>query len=77
MKTTLILDDQVVEQLKKEARRRRTSMSDIVNRSLRLVLSAPEASADELDPLPTFAAGNFLLDISSREELYRVLDDDA
>jgi hypothetical protein len=75
MKTTLNIDDSVMERLKSEAARRRTTMSALVEEGIRLVLQEPGRPArGELPPLPTFHGGGYYVDISDREALYRVMD---
>lgn len=74
MKTTLTIDDQVMRELKSEAARQGTTMSELVETALRRLLSSP-AKATEVQPLPTFHGGRELVDISDREALYRVFDE--
>ena len=75
MKTTLNIDDQVMRDLKTEAARRGTTMSRLVETALRQLLK-PEPYAPDLPPLPTFRGGRELVDVSDREALYRVVDQD-
>ncbi|MFO7531197.1 MAG: ribbon-helix-helix protein, CopG family [Candidatus Limnocylindrales bacterium] len=75
MKTTLNIDDQVMRDLKTEAARRGTTMSRLVEVALRQLLK-PEPYAPDLPPLPTFRGGRELVDVSDREALYRVFDQD-
>jgi hypothetical protein len=75
MKTTLNIDDSVIERLKAEAARRRTTMSALVEEGIRLVLQEPGRPARaELPPLPTFHGGEHLVDVSDRDALYRAMD---
>ncbi len=80
MKTTLNIEESVMRRLREEAARRGTTMSALVEAGLRRVLAEPEeppgGQRDTLPPLPTWKSGGLLVDISNREELYRVLDDD-
>ena len=79
MKTTLNIDETVMQRLRVEAARRGTTMSALVEAGLRRVLSAPasrDAFPDGLPPLPTWRSGGFRVDIANREELYRILDGD-
>ncbi len=78
MKTTLNIDDTVMQRLREEAARRGTTMSALVEAGLRRILydEEPAPDSDELPPLPTWRSGGFLVDISNRDELYRVLDGD-
>ncbi len=77
MKTTLNIDDSVMQRLREEAARRGTTMSALVEAGLRLVL-APEVAAERDDPppLPTWNSGGFLVDISDRDALYRAMEED-
>ena len=79
MKTTLNIEESVMRRLREEAARRGTTMSALVEAGLRRVLAEPEEAPrgqDSLPPLPVGKSGGYLVDISNREELYRVLDDD-
>ena len=80
MKVTLNIDESVMRRLREEAARRGTTMSALVEAGLRRVLAEPEdppgGGREPLPPLPTWNSGGLLVDISNREELYRVLDDD-
>lgn len=86
MEVTFEIDEEVLERLREEANRCGETMSSLVESALRMALPAGkirlhgerqpvESSADDpLPPLPTWKSGGFLVDISNREELYRVLD---
>ena len=78
MKTTLDIEESVMRRLREEAARRGTTTSALVEARLRRVLAEPEESQgggqDTLPPLPTWKSGGLLVDISNRDELYRVLD---
>ena len=80
MKTTLNIDDTVMRRLREEAARRQTTMSALVEAGLRLVLAEErptEEGSDPLDPpLPTWNSGGQLVEISNRDELYRVMEDE-
>lgn len=79
MKTTLNIDATVMRRLRAEAVRRETTMSALVEAGLRLVL-AGDRDAEEgpgtLPTLPSWHSGGHLVDISNREELHRVMEDD-
>ena len=65
--------------LREEAERRGTTMSALVEAGLRRVLfvdPAAETSPDPLPPLPTWSGGELLVDVSNRDELYRVMDEE-
>ena len=79
MKTTLNIDDTVMQRLREEAARRGTTMSALVEAGLRRVLARPtpsNAQPDTLPPLPTWRSGGFRADIANREDLYRVMEEE-
>ena len=79
MKTTLNIDDSVMQRLREEAARRGTTMSALVEAGLRRVLAAPTVAGkqpDALPPLPTWNSGGFLIDIADRDALYRAMEED-
>ncbi len=59
MKTTLNIDDSVMQRLREEAARRGTTMSALVEAGLRRVLATPEVtdSPEVLSPLPSWNGG--------------------
>lgn len=79
MKTTLEIDARLVHQLQELADRRGVTASELAEAGIRSLLGegAPAAVNDclELPELPTFNSGGELVDISNREELYRVMDE--
>ena len=77
MKTTLNIDETVMQQLREEAARRKTTMSALVEAGLRRVLAgfAPTDDPHDILPLPTWRSGGFRADIANREELYRVMEE--
>ena len=78
MKTTLEIDESVVQRLREEAELQKTTMSDLVDAMLRLGLAMPELAGTDpkpLTPLPTWRSGGFRVDIADREALYQVLDE--
>ena len=76
MKTTLNIDDSVMQRLREEAARRRTTMSALVEAGIRRVLGDSSHLAEKMDlpPLPSWRSGGALVDISNRDELYRVME---
>lgn len=77
MKTSLNIDDSVMQRLREEAARRGTTMSALVEAGLRSVLANSEGgveATEHLPPLPSWNGGGFLVDISNRDELYRVME---
>ena len=78
MKTTLNIDDTVMQRLRETAARRGTTMSALVEAGLRRVLAEPGSSGEEpvLPPLPSWSGGKELVDLTNREALYRVMEED-
>jgi len=77
MKGTLNIADPVMEQLRREAARQNKTMSELVEAALRLLFhSTRRAKKKKLRPLPTFHGGAPLIDVSNREQLYDLLDQD-
>jgi hypothetical protein len=76
MKTTLNIDDTVMARLREEAARRGTTMSELVEAGLRLVLdeSTQNSSAKKLPKLPSWSSGGELVDVANRDALYSVMD---
>ena len=73
MKTTLNIDDQVMKQLRREAARLDTTMSELVETALRRLLT-PQNATKPLPPLPVFHAGRTLVDVANRDALYDLMD---
>jgi hypothetical protein len=69
MKTTLIMDDQVMAQLKREAARTSRTMSELVETALRSLLQKKANPADPA-PLPVYDGGGAIVDIADRDALY-------
>lgn len=75
MKTTLNIDETVMQRLREEAARRGTTMSVLVEAGFRRVLAQADSSdgpPDTLAPLSVWKSGGFKVDIANREELYRI-----
>ena len=81
MQTTLNIDEAIVERLYAEAKRRGTTASALAEAGILNILDdvATQAASDEpQDPwpeLPKWNSGGELVDITNREELYRVMDE--
>jgi Ribbon-helix-helix protein, copG family len=73
MKTTLVLDDALVQRLKSEARSRDMTMSQVVEAALRRWLDA-DPSSNQPPPIPTFAMGPAAVDIADRDALYGFME---
>jgi hypothetical protein len=76
MKTTLMIPDPLMRRLKREAARQRTTISALVEQALHLLLTKPKRAAADLPDLPTFAGGRPRVDVSNREALYQLMDQD-
>ena len=81
MKATLEIDDALMQRLREEAERRGTTESALVESGLRHIFDVcgkPQAqNEDPLPHLPKWRSGGYLVDISNRDELYRIFDEDA
>jgi hypothetical protein len=77
MKTTLNIDDTVMQRLREEAARRGTTMSELVEAGLRRVLDENRAAGSPrraLTPLPRWRSGGARLDLADRDALYALMD---
>lgn len=77
MKTTLNIDDTVMQRLREEAARRGTTMSALVEAGLRRVLDEPQADGRrprKLPKLPAWSSGGARVDLSNRDELYAAME---
>ncbi len=74
MKTTLNIEDAVMDALRKESARTGRTMSELVETALRQLLTR-RAKPAALPPLPSFDSGGALVDIADRDALYRAMDD--
>jgi hypothetical protein len=74
MKTTLVIDDQVIRRLKQEAARQGTTMSALAEAALRLWFENAKKGRRKPKPLPAFHAGRLLVDIADREALYNAME---
>lgn len=73
MKTTLNIDDSVMNLLKQEAARRGCTMSELVESALRLLLTAKK-TAPPLPALPAFKSAGSLVEIADRDALYAAME---
>ena len=73
LKTTLILPDHIFRELKRQAARRRTTLSAIVAEVLRRGLDAPGPRRD-LPPLPAHPMGRPLVDVADRDALFQAME---
>jgi Arc/MetJ-type ribon-helix-helix transcriptional regulator len=68
-KTTFVLDERVIDRVRREAARSGRTMSEIVEAAIRRLLDDRTPSED-LPDLPTFRSGGHLVDVSDRNALY-------
>lgn len=73
MKTTLIIDDSVMKQLKHEAAKQKRTISELVESSLRSLLR-PAKPSPKMKPLPVFKGGGALVDAADRDSLYQAME---
>ena len=81
MRTTLNIDETIVERLHAEAKRRGTTASALAEAGILRILGddpthrSGRDTTEPLPKLPKWQGGKLLVDISNREELYRVMDE--
>lgn len=75
MRTTLNIDDTVMQRLREEAARRGTTMSQLVEAGLRRILDEEPAAPQELPPLPSWDGGPVRVDVADRNALLDLMDD--
>lgn len=73
MKTTLNISDSTMRKVKREAARRRQTMSEVVEAALRNIVEPKNAEVD-LPPLPRFHGGGPRINVANRETLYNIMD---
>jgi hypothetical protein len=73
MKTTLVIDDTVLQRLRTEAARQNRTISELVEAALRLLLDR-RPKPEEVPPLPWFQSGGALVDVSDRDALYQAME---
>jgi hypothetical protein len=75
MKTTLIIDDNVMKRLREEAAKRKTTISELVEAALRLFLENVKGkNRKTIPPLPVFSLGGAFVDIADRDALYQAME---
>ena len=73
VKTTLNIEDSVMQRLKREAAQQGRTMSELVESALRLLFQMRRKRPD-LPPLPSFKSGGALVEIADREKLYEAME---
>jgi hypothetical protein len=77
MKTTLNIDDSLLQPLREEAARRGVTMSELVEAGLRRVLGdepVPASGRRALTPLPRWRSGGARVDLADRDALHDLMD---
>ncbi|WP_290652573.1 hypothetical protein [Aquisalimonas sp.] len=75
MKTTLNIDDTVMQRLREEAARQGKSMGALVEAGLRRILAESLQESGHLPELPTLASGGMRVDVADRDRLYKIMED--
>ncbi|MCA1809856.1 MAG: hypothetical protein ABR497_05975 [Kiritimatiellia bacterium] len=73
MKTTLNISDITMLEVKREAARRRQTMSELVEAALRAIMETEQRAVD-LPPLPEFSGGGIRVNVANRDVLYNVME---
>ncbi len=73
MKTTLVIDEQIMKRLREEAARQGTTISKLVEAVLRCALESPPRTG-KAPVLPSFDGGGCLVDIADRDALYQAME---
>jgi Ribbon-helix-helix protein, copG family len=73
MKTTLVIDDVVLDRLRQEAARQGRTISELVEAALRSFLERGP-KLPPLPPLPIFDSGGAYVDVADREALYQAME---
>lgn len=77
MKTTLNIDETVMQRLREEAARQGRTMSELVEAGLRRVLAEQQpGAAGTVEPLPHWQSGGARVDVANRDTLHELLDED-
>ena len=75
MKTTMVLDDVLYQQVKVRAAERGTSVASVVEDALRLLLADGMTQSVASTPeLPSYDMGEFLIDVNDGRALREALD---
>jgi hypothetical protein len=73
-RTTLILEDGIMEGVRREARRRDCDMSTVVNECLRAGLHKRKAATPPSPALPVFSLGRPRVNLADRDALEAAMD---
>lgn len=75
MKTTLSIDDTVMQRLREEAARQGMPVAELVESGLRRVLATAPKEPLPLPELPAMNSGGIRVDVADRDRLYEVMED--
>lgn len=73
IKTTLNISDATMLEVKREAARRRQTMSELVESALRAAVK-PGPRRGTLPPLPAFSGGGLKVNVANRDALHSVME---
>ncbi|MCU0857818.1 MAG: hypothetical protein MUC65_05370 [Pontiellaceae bacterium] len=73
MKMTLNISDVTMIAVKREAARRRQTMTELVEAALRAAVE-PKLREVDLSPLPEFSSGGLRVNVASRDALYNTME---
>ena len=76
-RTTVALDERLLERLRNKARAEDRLLQDCINEVLRLGLDASESATDPPPSLPVFQLGRPRVELADREALQALMDDDV
>ena len=74
MKTTLIIEDSVMDRVRREAGKSGKTISEFVETALRTFLRGSRETRNELPALPSFDGGGATVDIADRDALYGAME---
>lgn len=75
MKTTLNIDDTVMQRLREEAARQGRPMAELVEAGLRRILARVPEESRPLPELPAMKSAGMRVDVADRDRLYEVMED--
>lgn len=75
MKTTLNIDDTVMQRLREEAARQGRPMAELVEAGLRRILARVPEESGPLPELPAMKSAGMRVDVADRDRLYEVMED--
>ena len=74
-RTTLVIEEELLEKIKKRARREKRSLKECVNNILREGLKRNSSDKPWKLSWKTFAMGRPLVDLSNRDALYHLMEE--